>query len=72
MSATWTQSTTVHPSSAPPDWDIRICPAENGFQVVIENWAKDGPTIRYNAATAEDALARIGRCFREHVGGPTQ
>ena len=48
-------------------WDITIYPAENGYSVQLDIYSKSTPTLRYNAATVEEALAWIGQKIAQGI-----
>jgi len=46
-------------------YDLTIYPAQNGYQVTYDRYDKTYPTVRYNAATVEDAVAWAAAKIRE-------
>lgn len=51
-------------------YDLTIYPAQNGYQVTYDRYDKTSPTVRYNAATIEDAVAWVAAKLHEAEAEP--
>ena len=49
------------------NFDITIYPAENGFSIALDTYDKGDRTLRYNAATIDEATGWIGAKLRSFV-----